>query len=218
MRTVNRGDDWSWVCSVCDLEITREEREIWSKELRLGSYKDFHELISIASNFPPYTPPQKSQYEPLALLIELIGASRKFIHFMSYNIDSTFITALHIASKRTAVRGIVGRPLDSYTRALVDSLPRSDNFSIIVQDDRGTIDNNHSKIIIIDGIVMIEGSTNLSMNAFNKVSGVGRPPSEKPRVSLQPYEVMRDNNQYFSTNWLQYQTGTTASECFPLPF
>ena len=200
LKYIIREEEGYYQCRYCSIEIPSKAFHDNVYSTRLPKLESFSEVVSIAGNFPPYTQVDQMKYDPLALFFDLISSARSFIHFMTWNIDSTFLTALHIASRKLRVRGIVGTPLTGYNHYLYESLPKNENFKLNFSDS-GSVNPSHTKLIVVDGIVMIDGSPNLSINAFSKTSGKSNPPGEKIRVSSNPYEVLEDHNKHFSSNW-----------------
>ncbi|THF86032.1 hypothetical protein E7T09_12360 [Deinococcus sp. KSM4-11] len=189
-------------CPICDLTFDFKPNLMPDYEIK--KLDNLSKLVGLAINLPPYTPVDKVNASPLALILEMISSAENFINFTTWNMDSTFLTALHIASQRVKIRGIISRPLDPYSASLYKSLKDNPNLKLVITESRD-VSAVHTKLMVIDGLVIVEGSASLSVSAFEKVSGTNKPPGEKLVVSCDSMKVIGDNNKYFSTNWKLYQ-------------
>lgn len=163
-------------------------------------------LGQIASKLPPHSKLETIyEGEYLNLLIDAISKSKNFINFLTYNIDTTFLSLLYLASRFTSVRGIVaGTPWNSengggnFNRSLLetfhDTTSREMDFAMLVDND---IEENHTKLVIIDGLLAFGGSVNLSYRGYKKASK-GK---ELPLVESNPDKVIEMNNSYFANQW-----------------
>jgi hypothetical protein len=133
----------------------------------------------------------------LMILNDLLLAAEQFVHFMSWNINHVFIGSLKLISHRVPVRGIVSRVGEQFTMAeLIDDRDEAPQFRCEVFNGR---DAPHTKLIIVDGLVELEGSVNLTLEGWRK-SEKNR---DKLRVETDIASVFTDNNRYFSSIWAE---------------
>jgi hypothetical protein len=127
-----------------------------------------------------------------------MGAVKQFIHFTTYNMSYQFIGALKLVSQRVPVRGIVAGA-DASTIWELKELPReAPRFQCQVFAESDAIrDFPHQKLIVVDGLVAIKGSTNLTLNGWRKVNQ----DLELLEVVTNVNSVIELNNRYFSPLW-----------------
>lgn len=198
-----RGGFGPVCCSVCRVEYVatphypRSEFESYlSREARLDvRFSDpiahGRTLAEIAGRFG-----RSDRYPPdLHTFYELLLASESFIHITSMNITHVLIGALKLISHRVRVRGIVTGVRDDTAEELTDYRGEAPNFLCHVFESGR--DAPHGKLIIVDGLVAIKGSANLTHQAWRNT---GR--------GLEILEIVTDvslvrdlNNKYFSPIW-----------------
>ena len=147
----------------------------------------------------------------LGTLISLLNRSKYFIHFMSFRISEQFVGILKSASsRRVNVSGIVSG-LDrnkSYDKILINEM--EENLDIASHEVRiPPLDfesGSHAKLIVIDGVLAIKGSANLTNSAWRKADDM----KEIVEVEFNPSKVAKLNNAYFAPVW--------DSLAPPLPF
>jgi len=103
---------------------------------------------------------------PLESLIKLLSNSQLFIHFMSYRISEQFIGVLKSAwSRGVNVKGVVTglNPHKPYDKRLIEELglgiesSRPHGFDVRISS-LASNQGSHTKLIIIDGLIAIDGS------------------------------------------------------------
>jgi hypothetical protein len=206
-------------CRVCGLKVDQENESVFVRRPGDDNEPDLYELAAVAASLPPTSSLKSFRFEPLASLFKAINAARWFIHFTTYSLDSTILGALRMASHRAQVRGIVGKLNDFDQRAL-ESM-NADNPADVTSDflilSRSSktpmIDGVHSKLIIIDGVLAIKGSANLTVNGFIKAGKDSA--SEIVEAVSVPNEVLRLNNTYFARHWGENTPQVTVESFLP---
>lgn len=156
----------------------------------------------------------KYPISPMEALFQLLARSSSFVHFATWNITDTMLGALTMLATRIPVRGIVGvmdaRQLD-VLGTFQDEVCRLD---IMVFGNRSDwADAPHQKLLVFDGLVAIEGSTNLTHTAWMKAAE-GR---ERVRIVTELDEVRELNNKYFAT-YFRSRLFTNDTEISDVPF
>lgn len=201
-------------CPVCKERLADYLRNV--KKLQY-SFTDLHRIAQDLYTLTKYTPRDRK----IASLMKLIADARHFIHFETRTIDSFFLGLFYLASYRVTVKGTVGlnyeeaqrvngyiRPLlrrevaDEEERALFPEgftgyyrayAPNAE----IHFDPRSNHESVHRKRVIIDGVVAITSSRNLTMNGWvSNIEG-----EDTPKVVSDLSEVVGLNNQEFSPSF-----------------
>jgi hypothetical protein len=137
-------------------------------------------------------------YPPMRCFYDLLGAAEQFIHFATYNISHIMIGALKLASNRVTIRGIVGVTDPNTANELTEYNNESPRFLVKVCSTSEASDNIvHQKLVVIDGLLALKGSANLTQAAWRKVLD-GRDALE-PATDIN--EVMTLHNRLFSVHW-----------------
>jgi hypothetical protein len=133
---------------------------------------------------------------PRTWLYQMLGQAQLFIHVSSFStISPSFLTQLSIGALRVPVYGIVGQA-DAKTAQRLAALNHiMPSFAIRPWAGRGLVP--HHKLIIIDGLIALVGSTNLTDTGWAKIA-LGR---EFLHVVTRPSEVVRLNNTLFAPCW-----------------
>jgi hypothetical protein len=129
-------------------------------------------------------------------LFRLLDRAQLFVHVSSFaTISPRFLNALAFGALRVPVYGIVGQPEPQTARRLATLNHIMPAFAIRPWAGRGP--SPHHKLIIIDGIVALVSSANLTDSGWAKIP-LGR---ESLQVVTQPAEVVRLNNSLFAPCW-----------------
>lgn len=151
------------------------------------------------------------QFTPVRGLYTLLAAAKKFIHFTTYGISPVFIGALKTVAQKITVRGIV-----SAAGNAVEELSVTEDapfFEVKVFGKENNISIPHQKIIIIDGLVAIKGSTNLTISGWRKAEqGL-----DMIDIVTDIGEVAKINNTYFSPVWARTEN-VEEIDVHELPF
>jgi hypothetical protein len=152
---------------------------------------------------------------PLALLLHVLGAARDWIHFTSWGISHLIVGAMALkAAQGVQVRGVVSNVHPDLAKEL-DQLHREfvqyfDVRSVLRGESRGP----HQKLVVIDGLYALKGSTNLTQHGWRKLEDG----AEMMEGSADTASVRRLHNNYFSRQWLRHQTAWTwGDECVMEP-
>jgi hypothetical protein len=200
----NDNRDWEPTCSICGVKyLATSDYGRWRVADYLGNEANtgirFSEPLvhgKKLAKIARYLNAEKCSRSRVEILSDLFLASEQFIHFVSHNISHLFIGALKLVSHRVSVRGIVSNVKDYTVRELLDYPEEAPNFRCLVFDG---YDAPHTKMIVVDGLVLLEGSVNLTTNGWRKI--------EKDRESLKAetntVNVINDHNRYFSSIWAQ---------------
>jgi hypothetical protein len=139
---------------------------------------------------------------PLRVLMKLLEASRSFIHITSFNFDEFTLALLEMAAQRTSIAAIFSG-VDTKRQPLLEQVnAEAPALEYRVEGTRADIgDQNHGKLIVIDGLLAIIGSPNLT-----------RPGWRKAAANMEIVEVVTDvtrvaelSNRYFSPLWKRLQ-------------
>lgn len=157
----------------------------------------------------------------LSLMMRLIAHAQHFIHFETRSIDTFFLALLYLASYRVSVKGMVGcnyenvetqngymKPL--FRKEYVDEFDYELNpagyagyrrtyagNADIHFDPRPDHESVHRKTLLIDGLVMIKGSANFTINAWTtNIEG-----EDSPTVLSDLSEIGRLNNEKFAKSF-----------------
>jgi hypothetical protein len=139
---------------------------------------------------------------PLRVLMKLLLASRSFIHVMSFNFDEFTLALLEMAAQRTSIAATFSG-VDQKRQGLLDQVGvEAPSLEYRVEGTKADIgDQNHGKLIVIDGLLAVIGSPNLTRPAWRKAA-----------ANMEIVEVVSDisrvadlNNRYFSPLWKRLQ-------------
>lgn len=166
--------------------------------------EDIKTLARHAEYLKLATTPTKDPKPSAAMygLLSLLKSAKHFIHFTSLGMGLTLLGALKLLSLNVPIRGIVtgvkGWTLDELAEDAqneggnlrIRAVPHNPNW-------QGWDKTSHVKGIVIDGIVLVRGSANMTEVAWRKAA-TGH---EEIQVVTRPGDVIRWNNQYFAPNW-----------------
>jgi hypothetical protein len=137
---------------------------------------------------------------PLRILVACLLRARAFVHFTTFGISQAMLGALAAVSEQVQVAGIASN-VDGNTQKeieqLCDDFPQLDICSI-PRSDSGT-DMIHSKLIVIDGLLALSGSANLTTGAWRKAAAN----KERLDIVTDVQRVIEDNNRYFASHWAE---------------
>jgi hypothetical protein len=197
----------SIVCPVCQVEYIPvvNEYNYW----QLEKYLDEEALTSIEFKNPIVhakalarivrnIKSKESSYPPIRGLFDLLLAAKQFVHFTSYGISHQFIGALKLLAQRINIRGIVTGVDDATAREIKEFPDEAQNLQIYIFDEKdGARDVPHQKLIVVDGLIAIKGSTNLTLNGWRKAAkGL-----DLLEIVTNIAEVTKLHNEYFSPLW-----------------
>lgn len=210
-------DDGTFECKICGVRFKRVEGgyDLWQflKEfgymrqreieknprhaMELSRILEHHRLEKLSTSSP--TNPDVS------LLLQLLNEAEDFVHFSTFGISSQFIGALKIIGQRgVSIRGIVSNANSLTKEDLVDFRYEGqteypcNQFHIQVFKLGATKNIPHQKFIIIDGLVALKGSANLTLSGWRKSARS----FEIIEVVTRLDDVISLNNKFFSPLWV----------------
>jgi PLD-like domain len=139
---------------------------------------------------------------PLRVLMKLLLASQSFIHIMSFNFDEFTLALLEMAAQRTSIAATFSG-VDPRRQGVLEQVAvEAPALEYRVEGTKADIgDQNHGKLIVIDGLLAVIGSPNLTRPAWRKAA-----------ANMEIVEVVSDisrvaelNNRYFSPLWKRLQ-------------
>jgi hypothetical protein len=134
----------------------------------------------------------------LRVLVTCLLRARAFIHFTTWGISQALLGVLASISEIVPVAGIASG-VDRNTEREVTKLRSDFPFLDIRTVTKGGDDTDliHTKLIVIDGLLAISGSPNLTIDAWHKTA------TNKERLDIitDVQKVIDDNNRYFATHW-----------------
>ncbi len=187
-------------CSVCGVKY-KTEKDQWDSFFKYHDgyvrmedpLKQAKSLVLAVRSFEG----ERYNISPIQLLFSLLSRSSKFVHFATWNISNDMLGALAMLASRIPVRGIIGG-INAQQVDLITAFQKEiDGFELNIFGDRTTFQGPHQKLLVFDGLVAIEGSANLSLNAWMKASDY----RESLRVITEIDEVRKINNSYFSRHF-----------------
>jgi phosphatidylserine/phosphatidylglycerophosphate/cardiolipin synthase-like enzyme len=139
-----------------------------------------------------------SDIPPLRALMNLFLAATSFIHVTTFGLDEFTLAMLEMAAQRVPVCALVSG-VDDKTEKLLPPVEREapDLDLRAVGGRRLPGDQVHGKLIVIDGILALSGSANLTHKAWRKAA-----------LNMEIVEVLTDtervanlNDRYFASHW-----------------
>jgi phosphatidylserine/phosphatidylglycerophosphate/cardiolipin synthase-like enzyme len=140
-------------------------------------------------------------FPALDVLLTVLSKAKHHVHFMTWGISPEVVGALKLlCAMGVQVCGIVANARDYLINDLAANYRESLSLEIVSFPQRESWDKPHIKLIVVDGLLAITGSANLTLAAWRKVSSDG----ELVSFITDEDEVVRIHNRYFSSAWLKY--------------
>jgi hypothetical protein len=197
----------AWTCSVCDarFEATRICSDVGDYLKRWGCVLQFEDLANHLKNLSGAATELRSRdarsrrpRQSLRNLFAALNQARHFIHLLSTGLSWEFVGMLALLSHRVQVRGVVSRCQEHLVQKLAEARQYgAKDFDVIPLDFSDSDFSPHTKLIVIDGLLAIWGTANLTIQAWRNVDDS----NEKIHVETRPEEVWELNNTYFSPVW-----------------
>jgi len=216
--------DWG-ECPVCGVKyLTTDRFPAWWGDDYLKSqhlYIEFKDLESHCAEFAwvardmrlSLVEYPRGNYinPPLYFLLRAFSNAGKFIHFTSYGLSHMFLGALRMVTQNLAhvgsfvnVRGVVSNVDNQMRKELTEHQDVAPNMEVRIFERSEKPESwdavPHQKIIIIDGVMAIKGSANLTVSGWRKAAQ-GR---EIIEVVTDIREVIDLNNRFFSPVWAEF--------------
>ncbi len=139
---------------------------------------------------------------PLRVLMQLLQASRSFVNLTSFNFDQFTLALLEMAAQTTSIAAVFSG-IDPKGREILDKVPaEAPDLICRVEGTKADIgDQNHGKLIVIDGLLAVVGSANMTRPAWRKAAAN----MEIVDVVTDISRVTELNNRYFSPLWWRLQ-------------
>jgi hypothetical protein len=141
---------------------------------------------------------------PLRVLVACLLRAKSFVHFTTWGISQSILGVLAAVSEFVPVAGIASG-VDGNTAKeigkLQEDFPRLDIRAVSKQGNQDA-DLIHTKLIVIDGLLALAGSPNLTADAWRKTAAK----KERLDVVTDVERVIDDNNNFFSRHWAELRT------------
>jgi hypothetical protein len=154
-------------------------------------------LASIAHRIQQNTP----DYPPIRGLLEAQKQAKRFIHINSWGISREFLMTLKLVAQDIPVRGIISLSPDQnwLLDELHDYKNEAPNLDIkaVCTLSHAWDKLPHQKLIVIDGLLALKGSTNLTLAGWRKAQW----DYDEVEVVTEVEKVIKLHNRYFSPIW-----------------
>lgn len=130
-------------------------------------------------------------------LVDLFKSARRFVHFASWGMDHQMIGALKVISHDVPVRGIVSNIGPNTRQELMEFPSDAPAMQVRCHPAQDGWAAPHQKLVVIDGLVAITGSANMTVNAWRKVDQS----NDLVQVDTNVGRVWDLNNRYFAPKW-----------------
>jgi len=168
-------------------------------------FEHCQQLAAIAYRVNKY----RSDYPPLAGLLQALHLARQFVHFTTFGISKDFLLVLKFIAQQVQVRGVVAlTPDQSWVLSELENYeaeaPNLCIKTIYTNTNSNWDDLPHQKLVVIDGLMAFKGSANLTTTAWRKAARF----YDVVEVVTQIDEVIAYHNRYFSSIWAKLSEHT----------
>lgn len=223
---LHKKEENIYICPICHVQYVPTEdcktlgKYLQSKDLSISwnhPLEHADKLATLILHLQFSLEEESSFAPPLKKLYDLFLSAKKFIHITSYGLSWQFIGILKIIARRVPIRCIISNA----SRSMIDDLttnhyesPKLD-FKFFERSDKPEewANSPHHKLIIIDGLIAIKGSANLTEMGWRKAAK-GK---ELIEVVADLEQVKQLNNSLFSPTWIEGDN-TENIEMNDLPF
>lgn len=137
---------------------------------------------------------------PIQQLFGALSGARDVVHFITYGISRDILGAMKLVATKARVVGIIANVSEALERELRESEREIPDLHFITYK-AGVNYAPHTKLVVIDGYVAFDGSTNLTTHGLRQAARK----LDRFHVITDPSEVRSLNNQYFSPIWYRHQ-------------
>jgi hypothetical protein len=140
------------------------------------------------------------------VLFDVLTRATEFIHFISYGMTWELLGVLAVVARRVPVIGVVNNTNDA-TMDVANSLrDASPWLNLRRYQAKSKWGGPHQKMIVIDGLLVLKGSANLTLNSWLEAASG----HNELDVVTDLDRVVDLNNKYFAPQWAKL-SGVTES-------
>jgi hypothetical protein len=165
-----------------------------------GRRLDYPQLMTHAAYLANAVRPLRDndlEVPPLRVLFDVLLAAREFVHFISYGMTWDLLGVLAVVARRVPVIGVVNNTNES-TMEVADSLRAASPWlNVRRYPAKSRWDGPHQKMLIIDGLLVLKGSANLTLNSWLEAASG----HNELDVVTDIDRVIGLNNRYFAPQW-----------------
>ena len=148
---------------------------------------------------------------PMRGLLQLLLTARSFVHITSFGLDEFMVAMLETVAQYRPVAAVVSGLMPKLEPTLEPAPKEAPLLEIRIEGTREDVgDQNHGKLIVVDGLVAITGSANFTHKAWRKAAD-GK---EMVDVVTDIDRVRDINNRYFSPIWQAVDTDTSNQRTY----
>lgn len=153
-------------------------------------------LAGIARRFERSVAGEQLAPPAIKFLYDALDAAQVFVHFSSWGTDLVMLGALKLLAARLPVRGVLSNPTDNVAKEaeLARTETRFWDVKVFERSEAIYRDAPHSKLVVIDGLLMFHGSANLTSTSWR---GIAKRHNQV-RVETAVAKVAIEHNRYIS--------------------
>jgi phosphatidylserine/phosphatidylglycerophosphate/cardiolipin synthase-like enzyme len=107
------------------------------------------------------------EHPPLRVLMNLLQTARAFVHITSFGFDEFTLAILEMAAQRVSIAAVFSGVDRNKLSGLNHVLAEAPYLECRIEGTRHDhIDQSHGKLIVVDGLLALTGSTNLTRPAW----------------------------------------------------
>jgi hypothetical protein len=140
-------------------------------------------------------------YLPMRALFEALLNAQKFVHFVTFGCSPVLMGAIKMVAQRVPVRGIVSNSADWVKEEFVTNKDEAPHLDVRIFERSDRREDwqaaSHSKLIVIDGLLLFKGAANLTTEGWRKAARR----LDVLEIETNVNEVISFHNNYFSPVW-----------------
>jgi len=184
-------------CLICQNTYPARMRDYWDHHTRVrfeNVLVHSQALATVAS----YYNTEAASYTASEVLFKALSSAQLFVHFSSYGIDPFFLGVFKMLAQRVTVRGIVSNLEPGYLVADEINSYSTETPDLLINTFGKNANAPHVKLVVIDGLMAIKGSVNMTHRGMRTKTEMNRELFEV----VTAVDMVRDlNNRYFSGTW-----------------